>query len=160
MQWLPRAVFFFVTALVFCSAVLLLGQSVPTQNEKSSVPNSENEKPRGAGQNGVSLPVCTYMPSSPYTKEAISAKFEGNVLVEGVVGLDGKITNVRVLKSPGLGLDESVISTLRKWKCKPAKDRDGKPVPTIIAFQISFHLFERDTRDTTRTGPARKIPWF
>jgi len=138
MQRLRRV--FFVTALVFWSVVLLLGQSVPTQNEQSSVPDSENEKPQVPGRNGVSLPVCSYMPTPPYTKEARAAKFEGNVLVEGVVGLDGKITNVRVLKSPGLGMDESVINTLKKWKCKPAKDRDGKPVPTIVPFQITFHL--------------------
>jgi TonB family protein len=140
MQWSRRSAFFFVTALVLCSAVLLLGQSVPTQNEKSTVPNSENEKPQVPGQNGVRLPVCSYTPSPPYTKEARAAKFEGNILAEGVVGLDGKVTNVRVLKSPGLGMDESVINTLKKWKCKPAKDRDGKPVPTAVPFQISFHL--------------------
>jgi TonB family protein len=128
----------FIAALVFCPAVLLLAQSQTTPGEKSSSASSDEEKPRVAGRNGVSLPVCTYMPSAPYTKEARAAKFEGNVLVEGVVGLDGKITNVRVLKSPGLGLDESVISTLKKWKCKPAKDRDGKPVPTIVPFQIGF----------------------
>ena len=79
------------------------------------------------------------MPSPPYTKEARAAKFEGNVPVEGVV--DGRITNVRVLKSPGLGLDESVINTLKKWKCKPAKDRDGKPVPALVPFQIGTHLY-------------------
>jgi TonB family protein len=140
MQWLRRAAFFFVTVLVFCSSVLLLGQSVPTQNEKSSVPNSENEKPQVPGQNGVRLPVCSYMPTPPYTKEARAAKFEGNILAEGVVGLDGKVTNVRVIKSPGLGMDESVTTTLEKWKCKPGKDRDGKPVPTLVPFQIAFHL--------------------
>lgn len=80
--------------------------------------------------------MCTYVPQPPYTKEAKAAKFEGNVLVEGIVNLDGKITNLRVLKSPGLGLDESVIETLRKWKRKPGKDRDGKPVPTIVPIQI------------------------
>ena len=141
MQSSSRAAFFLVTALVFCSAALLLGQSVPTENEKSSVPNSENEKPQVPGQKGMTLPVCSYTPTPPYTKEARAAKFEGNILAEGVVGLDGKVTNVRVLKSPGLGMDESVINTLKKWKCKPAKDRDGKPVPAIVPFQIRFHLY-------------------
>jgi TonB family protein len=130
----------FIAALVFCSAALLLAQSQTTPGEKSTSTSSDNEKPRRVGQNGVSLPVCTYMPNPPYTKEARAAKLEGHVLVEGVVGLDGKITNVRVLKSLGLGLDESVINTLKKWKCKPAKDRDGKPVPTIVPFQIGFYL--------------------
>jgi len=80
------------------------------------------------------------MPQPPYTKQARAAKIQGTVLVQGVVGLDGRITNVVVLKSPGSGLEESVIKTLKKWKCEPAKDRDGKTVPTIVPFQISFHL--------------------
>jgi hypothetical protein len=50
------------------------------------------------------------------------------------------LANVVVLRSPGSGLEESVIETLKKWKCEPAKDRDGKPVPTIVPFQINFHL--------------------
>jgi TonB family protein len=131
---------FLVFALAFCSGSLLLAQSQPP-SEKSGTPASDEEKPRYAGKDGVGLPVCTYMPNPPYTLAARDAKFQGNVLAEGTVSLDGKITNVRVLKSPpGLFLDESVIETLKKWKCKPAKDRDGKPVPTIVPFQISFHL--------------------
>ena|ERR1700757_3169701 len=70
-----------------------------------------------------------------------AAKFEGNILAEEVVGLDGKVTNVRVIKSPGLGMDESVTTTLEKWRCKPGKDRDGKPVPTLVPFQFTFHLY-------------------
>ena len=81
------------------------------------------------------------MPNPPYTKEAKAAKFSGSVLVEGIVGLDGKITNIRVLKSPGLGLDEVVIKTLKKWKCSPAIGPNGKPVPVIVPFQINFRLY-------------------
>jgi TonB family protein len=135
-----RSLAFLISGFVFCSAVLLLAQSQTMPNEKSGTPGSDNDKPRTPGQNGVSLPVCTYMPQPPYTKDARAARFEGNVLVEGIVNLDGRITNLRVLKSPGLGLDESVIKTLKKWKCKPGKDRNGKAVPTIVPFQISFHL--------------------
>ena len=84
--------------------------------------------------------MCTYMPQPPYTKQARAAKVQGTVLVQGIVGLDGKITNVVVLKGPGSGLEVSVIETLKKWKCKPAKDSDGKPVATTVPFQINFHL--------------------
>jgi len=130
---------FLVAAIMFCSAVLLLAQSQTTPGENTGPASADANKPRVPGQNGVTLPVCTGMPSAPYTKEARAAKFEGDVLAEGLVGLDGKITNIRVLKSPGLGLDESVINTLKKWKCKPAKDRDGKPVPAIVPFLFGFH---------------------
>lgn len=94
-----------------------------------------------AGVNGVSLPGCFYMPNPPYTKEARKAKFSGSILVEGIVGLDGKITDIRVLKSPGLGLDEQVIKTLKTWKCKPAIGPKGTPVPVIVPFEVNFRLY-------------------
>jgi len=87
--------------------------------------------------NGVSLPVCIYTPAPPMTKEAKAAKFHGTVLAGAIVELDGRLTNIRVLKGPGLGLDESVINTLKKWKCKPAM-KDGKPVLSDTPFQFSF----------------------
>jgi TonB family protein len=100
-----------------------------------------NKKTAIVGTNGVSLPSCSYMPNPPYTKEARAAKFSGSVLVEGTVGVDGKITHVRILDSPGLGLDEVVRKTLEKWKCSPATGPNGKPVPVIVPFEINYRLY-------------------
>jgi len=33
-----------------------------------------------------------------------------------IIELDGKLSNVRVAKSPGLGLEKPVLDTLKKWK--------------------------------------------
>ena len=87
------------------------------------------------------MPKCTYMPSPHYTKEAKKAKVKGVVLVEGVVGLDGRITNLRVVKALGYGLDESALKTLKTWKCDPAIGPNGKPVPTLVPFEINFRLY-------------------
>lgn len=110
----------------------------PKSDSAPDTSNSDNEKPRTAGENGVSLPRCVYMPNPPYTKEAKAAKFEGAVLVEGVINLEGRITNIRVIKSPGLGLDDSVIQALKTERCVPAVDPMGKPIPAIVPLQINF----------------------
>src|SRR6202040_564646 len=68
-----------------------------------------------AGGNGVGSPSCFYMPGPPYSDDARKAKYSGTVLVEAVVTVDGKLTNPRVIKSPGLGLDETTVNTLRPW---------------------------------------------
>jgi protein TonB len=85
----------------------------------------------------VTLPVCTYVSVPPITKEAKAAKFHGVVLLDTVVELDGSITKIRVIKGAGLGLDESAINTLKKWKCKPAL-KDGKTVAADVPFQSRF----------------------
>ncbi|HKM83164.1 MAG TPA: energy transducer TonB [Candidatus Acidoferrum sp.] len=84
------------------------------------------------------MPYCSYMPNPPITKEAAVANFEGTVEVEAKVTVDGTIENIKILKSPGLGLDESVIETMKKWKCKPANAPGGEPIPVTVTFQIKF----------------------
>jgi len=86
------------------------------------------------------MPSCYYMPNPPATQEARAAKFAGIVLAEGIIMPDGKIQSVRIVKSPGLGLDQSVLSTLKKWKCKPAT-HEGKPVPVRVPFEMMFRLY-------------------
>lgn len=86
------------------------------------------------------MPSRSYMPNPNYTKEARHAKLQGNVLIEAVINLDGTLTNMRVIKGLGSGLDESALTTLHKWKCKPATGPAGKPVPTLVTFQINFRL--------------------
>jgi TonB family protein len=77
------------------------------------------------------------MPAPPYTKEARDAKFQGTVGAEAIITVDRRVTNIRVVKSPGLGIDESAMKTLNTWKCKPVI-HDGKPVPAKVLFEIAF----------------------
>jgi protein TonB len=58
-----------------------------------------------------------------------------------VVNLDGRFTGLRVVKSPGLGLDEKAVEAVRQWRCKPANGPNGKPVPTLVPIEVSFRLF-------------------
>jgi len=104
--------------------------------------NQGSDKSSGSGKNRVSMPSCYYTPAPPYTKEARDAKFEGTVVAEGIVTVDERVKSVRIVKSPGLGLDESVLKTLRTWKCRPAI-HDGKPVPAQVPFEITFRLGQK-----------------
>jgi TonB family protein len=129
--------------------VLLLSTSlvVPIRAQTPQKPDDSGAKSSGAAdektivpsKDGTTMPSCYYMPRPPYTKEARDAKFEGTVLVQGVVTLDERVTNLRIVKSPGLGLSESVLTTLKTWKCKPAT-HEGKPVPALVPFEITFRL--------------------
>jgi len=94
-----------------------------------------------AGVNGVGMPSCFYMPNPPYSEEARKAKYSGIVLVEAIVNLDGHLSNMRLIKSPGLGLDENTLNTLKTWRCKAATGPSGKPVATIVTFEVNFRLY-------------------
>lgn len=94
--------------------------------------------PFSSGKNGVGYPSCVYCPDPAYTEEARKAKFHGSVVLQLIVGPDGLPTNIQILKTPGLGLDEKAIEAVRKWRFKPALGPQGKPVAVVIPIQITF----------------------
>jgi protein TonB len=94
-----------------------------------------------AGVNGVGSPSCFYMPNPPYSEEARKAKYSGVVLVDAVVTVDGRVTEPRVIKSPGLGLDDTTVTTMKTWRCKAALGPSGRPVPTRVQFEVNFRLY-------------------
>jgi hypothetical protein len=44
------------------------------------------------------VPSCSYMPNPPYTDEARKARSSGVILVEAIVGADGRLTNIRIVR--------------------------------------------------------------
>jgi len=99
----------------------------------------ENGLHAGGKTRWLPMPGCFYMPNPPMTKQATVANFKGTVEVEAQVTVEGTIENIKILKSPGLGLNESVIETMETWRCKPATaPPDGEPIPMTVTFQIKF----------------------
>ncbi len=56
-----------------------------------------------------------------------------------VVTSDGKVTNIRVVKSPGMGLDEKAIEAVRKWRLKPGM-KDGRPIDVQVPVEVTFRM--------------------
>lgn len=127
----------------FAAAVLLavLFCAVHTFAQDQASPPAAKEEIKEAGRNGVSAPKCVYCPPAEYTNKARTAKLQGTVGLAVIVNADGTVRDVSVTKSLVDGLDESAVNTVKKWKFKPAIDRDGNPVPVKVVVQVSFHLY-------------------
>ena len=96
----------------------------------------------GAGHDRVaSEPTCAYCPNPAYTDEARHEKIQGSVMLEVLVGADGRALDVRVAKGLGLGLDERAAHTIAGWRFHPARDRNGRAVRRWIAIETVFRLF-------------------
>jgi protein TonB len=127
--------------------VLLLSLIVASSPAQTPTPSTGSTPQDSGGRSaktnpgvGTSNPTCYYMPNPPYTKEARKAKFEGVVLVSAIVATDGTLTDVKIVKSQGLGLDEQILKTMKKWKCKSATNVNGEHVPTKVQFEVNFRL--------------------
>lgn len=89
---------------------------------------------------GVSAPRVIYAPDPEFSEEARKAKYQGTVILWVVVGTDGRIHDVRVQRSLGMGLDEKAIEAVRTWKFDPAR-KDGIPVAVQVNIEINFRLY-------------------
>ena len=94
-----------------------------------------------AGVNGVGTPSCFYAPSPEYSDEARKTKYQGAVVVEGIINLDGRVSNIKVVKGVGMGLDENAIAAVKTWRCKPAVGPSGQPVRTLVPIEVTFRLY-------------------
>ena len=88
---------------------------------------------------GVSAPVLLYKKEPEYSEEARKAKYQGTVTLYVEVDPSGRATNIRVLHSLGLGLDEKAIEAVKQWKFKPGM-KDGKPVTVQASIEVNFRL--------------------
>jgi len=89
---------------------------------------------------GVSAPRALYTPEPEYSEEARKAKYQGTVVLWVVVGPDGRVHELKVQRSLGLGLDEKALEAVRQWKFEPAR-KDGQPVAVQINVEVNFHLY-------------------
>jgi protein TonB len=74
-----------------------------------------------------------------YPQEAFIKKIEGEVVLEIVIGVDGRVTRVRVLRSIPL-LDRAAAECVRQWVFSPAIKR-GRPVPTVATAPVLFRIY-------------------
>jgi len=87
----------------------------------------------------VSRPVQLTGQPPRYTKTALHARVEGNVIVEAVIDERGRVSNVRVLRGLPMGLDQAAVDAVRSWTFEPAK-LGGRPVKVYYSLTVKFQL--------------------
>jgi TonB family protein len=89
---------------------------------------------------GVSPPRAIYMPDPEFSEEARKAKYQGTCTLSLIVLANGRPSDIHVVSSLGMGLDEKAIEAVKNWKFEPGM-KDGRAVNTIIAVEVDFHLY-------------------
>ena len=106
------------------------------------MPNSEEPPPQ------TTMPVATDVVTAPvrlrtvrpeYPGIARAAQIEGDVVVEAVIGADGSVGDVTVLRSVHPLLDEAARSAVRRYEYAPGR-RNGSPEQATVRIVVSFQL--------------------
>jgi protein TonB len=73
-----------------------------------------------------------------YPSIAQSARVQGVVILEATIGTNGKVKDVRVLRSIPL-LDQAAIDAVRQWEYTPTM-LNNVPVEVIMTVTVQFTL--------------------
>ena len=90
---------------------------------------------------GIQHPVVVKESKPNYTREAMKAGIQGSVELEAVVTTEGRVGEVRVIRSldKDLGLDDEAVKALKDWEFKPAT-KNGVAVPVVVTIELTFCL--------------------
>jgi TonB family protein len=86
----------------------------------------------------VKPPDRTFNVKPEYPAIAISARVSGSVIIEAVIGTDGRVSDAKVLRSIPL-LDEAALKAVRQWRYSPTL-LNGVPVPVLMTVTVTFTL--------------------
>ena len=73
-----------------------------------------------------------------YPEDAKAAGVQGVVIIETVIGTDGKVREARALRAVAM-LDEAALEAVRQWEYTPTL-LNGEPVAVIMTVTVNFPL--------------------
>jgi TonB family protein len=130
----------------------------PRERFKLVIANSPHQQASGAGagavvpesepggdaapipEEGASTRARLASPMRPaYPVEARAQEVEADVLLEFVVTTTGTVADARIVKSVGMGFEQSALAAARAARFVPA-ERDGRPVAVRMRWTMTFRL--------------------
>ena len=73
-----------------------------------------------------------------YPEEAKANKVQGVVIIEALIGTDGKVKSAKALRPVAL-LDKAALEAVQQWEYTPTL-LNGEPVEVIMTVTVNFTL--------------------
>jgi protein TonB len=112
---------------------------LPDGDGIGDVPGKPGLDIRGRIGNPTKPAQLIYRVDPEFSEDARKAKFQGIVVLMIEVGTDGRAHNLRIVQTPGLGLDAKAVEAVTQWRFKPAS-RGNTPVASTARVEVYFHL--------------------
>lgn len=91
-------------------------------------------------QKDFALPKLINRTAPVYPEAARQARITGLVVLRGTIGVDGAVSNIRVVESPDDELSKAATQAFAAWRYEPGKNQKGEPVPFEYTITIAFKL--------------------
>ena len=111
----------------------------------------------GAGE-AVPSPATIRTVEPRYPAEMRTARIQGTVTVEAVIGPDGRVTDARVMRGVHQQLDEAAVAAVRQYEFQPST-LNGQPIGVIHSVAVPFILPPDPVKPpATVPGTPRSLP--
>jgi TonB family protein len=147
----PIAPIKFVVVFAFGAAIepsAIQRDELPARGRGPASPSSVAPPPRqvddgaaaGAFRVGGSVrpPRLTKRATPDFPREAQADRIGGAVLLEVLIGPDGKVKDMRIIRSAPL-FDRAAMDAVRKWEYEPTKI-DGAAVSLVMPVTVTFSI--------------------
>ena len=116
-------------------------QQGSSAEQTNAIPQDENKVHR-VGENAVTAPRTLFTPEPEFTDAARKTRYQGVLVVSVVVGSDGLVKKLSIVRPLGMGLDENAVARISTWRFRPGT-KNGEPVAVAMNVEVSFNLYHR-----------------
>lgn len=122
-----------------CLAVMALSKPLVAGQDATPSP-APQPAPAGAVRvgSGIKAPTMVKRVNPEYPAEARAAGVQGIVILEAVIGTDGKVTDARVLRGNEM-LTEAALTAVKQWAYAPTI-LNGTAVPVVMTVTVNFAM--------------------
>lgn len=127
---------------------LAKAESISNSTTSTLEPENENSESSTEGDLNASLVGLKELSRLPrvkkeikalYPEEAKQARIDGSVVLDVIIGKEGKVQDVTLVRGPGHGLNESALNALKQFEFAPAL-QGATPVAVKIRYTYKFKL--------------------
>jgi protein TonB len=119
-------------SLIFCG--ILATGSLPAH----AAPQGDSSPQTVHVGGDIKPPLKTKNVAPVYPSFAAQAHIQGVVILEATIGTNGKVKDIKVLRSIK-ELDDAAIKAVRAWEYKPTLV-NGQAVQVILTIPVNFNL--------------------
>jgi len=118
-------------------------------------PDAFGHAVRYTKDSGLTEPHRIEAPQPVYPEGARKQRIQGTVVLEALIGTNGAVDDVKVLRPMPGGLTEAAKNAVRQWKFEPARNAKGEAVPVryVLAVRFRFAGAEGEPVSTSKQLP-------
>jgi peptidyl-prolyl cis-trans isomerase A (cyclophilin A) len=128
-----------LTPVVIKNVTILRVEGQPLPPDPNATPQPATELPKHINvSGGVMVGMLAHKTQPEYPVNARQAGISGTVVLEAVIGVDGKIQDLKVISGPEQ-LQQAALDSVRSWRYRPFL-LQGKPIEVHTTINVIFSL--------------------